>query len=89
MNLTIEGQETRICLFHYPIGSWDKVHHGSWCLHGHCHGSYTHGRGKILDVGIDGPISNLTPLSLDEIAAYMKTREVFVTDHHSPETGRA
>lgn len=88
LNLTIEEKETRLCLFHYPIGAWDKMHHGAWCLHGHSHGSYKMGFGKILDVGVDGPISKLTPLSLDDITGYMKTRELHVVDHHSPETGR-
>lgn len=85
----IDGKRIRICMFHYPVGAWDKMHYDAWMLHGHCHGSYKNSLGKILDVGIDGPISNHAPLSLDEIAAYMKTRKLHVVDHHSPDTGRA
>lgn len=35
--VTVEHQ--RIFLCHYPMRSWDKSHHGVWCLYGHVHGS--------------------------------------------------
>jgi calcineurin-like phosphoesterase family protein len=88
LDLMIDGVDTRICMFHYPIAVWDKAHHNAWCLHGHSHGSYTSGVGKILDVGVDGPISNYTPLSLEQITEYMKTRNFVGKDHHLPETER-
>lgn len=88
-DVLVDEKETRICMFHYPIAAWDKMHHDSLMLHGHCHGSFTTGQGKILDVGVDGPISKLRPLSLDEISTYMRERKLHVVDHHSPETGRA
>lgn len=28
--------EQKICLFHFPMLSWHKMHYGSWDLHGHC-----------------------------------------------------
>lgn len=89
LDLDIEGKETRICLMHFPIACWDKMHWGAIHLHGHSHGSYFLEKGKILDVGIDGPISKLAPISFDEVVTYMKTREGLILDHHSPETGRA
>ncbi len=85
----IDGKDIRICLFHFPIACWDKSHHGAFCLHGHSHGSYFIPKGKILDVGIDGPISNLAPVSLTQVIEYMKTREHEVLDHHDPLTKRA
>lgn len=51
----IYKDNNKIVLFHYPIYQWNKGHKGSWCLHGHCHGTfnnYTAG-GKIIDVGLD------------------------------------
>jgi calcineurin-like phosphoesterase family protein len=29
--------ETLFCCMHYPIYSWNKAHHGSYTIHGHCH----------------------------------------------------
>jgi len=53
-----------IVLFHYPIESWNKRHHGSWHLHGHCHGSLTSPDYQArLDVSVDNhdysPIGNI------------------------------
>jgi calcineurin-like phosphoesterase family protein len=50
-----------IMMFHYPILSWDKRHHGAWHLHGHEHQAlatkpiydwfYAF---KVLDMGCNG-----------------------------------
>jgi len=34
---TLQKEETLFCCMHYPIFSWNKGHHGSWMIHGHCH----------------------------------------------------
>jgi calcineurin-like phosphoesterase family protein len=43
-----------ITLCHYPMGQWDRKHHGAWHMHGHSHDQYaldvTPG---IIDVGVD------------------------------------
>lgn len=75
-----------IMLFHYPIAIWNKRHHGSWQLHGHCHGTFPsddfHAR---LDVGIDKAVEILgepRPFSYEEVKEHM-TRKVFKPlDHH-------
>jgi calcineurin-like phosphoesterase family protein len=54
----------KIALFHYPMVSWDCSHHGSWHLHGHCHGTIPGVPGRI-DVGVDS--NNFQPLSYQEI----------------------
>jgi calcineurin-like phosphoesterase family protein len=82
------GKIQEIMLFHYPIGSWDKAHHGSWHLHGHSHNSYKT-KGKILDVGIDNPLCSHRPMSLEQVAIFMDAQELHVVDHHAPSTGRA
>ncbi len=64
INLSVKDLENPrkyqdIMMFHYPILSWDKVHHGSWHLHGHCHQNLiphqtVYYEGKVLDMGCNG-----------------------------------
>lgn len=77
--------EIPVCLFHFPIASWHKVGYGAWHLHGHSHSSYKTGKGKILDVGIDSAydiIGKHKFFSEEDIANYMRHREVQTVDHH-------
>jgi calcineurin-like phosphoesterase family protein len=34
--LELDHDGTKICMMHYPITCWNKQHHGSAMLHGHC-----------------------------------------------------
>lgn len=73
-----------LCLFHYPIASWDKQRYGSFHLHGHSHGNYT-AEGKILDVGLDSGFKIFGEHKLfefDEIVEIMKTKEIYCADSH-------
>jgi calcineurin-like phosphoesterase family protein len=66
----------KIHMSHYPILSWDAMHHGGIHLYGHAHGIYEDNLDKIhpgrrsMDVGIDN-IHRLTgkwrPISLGEV----------------------
>lgn len=84
--ITIDGQ---VCiLFHYPIGSWNKLYKGSCMLHGHCHDSY-YAKGKILDVGIDTAyrlLGEYKPFSFKEIAEIINKKEIHIVDHHDENT---
>lgn len=82
-DLIREWQE--IMIFHYPILSWNKEHHGAWHLHGHCHQSlcknYTdYYKRKVIDIGCNG--HNYTPLSYKEIKDIMKNKETSEIGHH-------
>jgi len=85
----IKINTTDVCLFHFPISSWNKQGYGSIHLHGHCHGSFTPEKGKILDVGIDSAynIFGVHRLFSElDIIEYMSKREVNVNDHHKDRT---
>ena len=71
-----------IVLCHFPILSWDGMAHGSWMLHGHCHGSLADSGALRLDVGVDA--HNMQPISLEEVQTYMALRTVVPVDHHKP-----
>lgn len=73
----------KVCMMHYPMTIWNRSHHGSWMLHGHCHGSFQ-GEGKILDCGIDNHPEHQV-YSWDEIREFMDKREISVIDHHDGE----
>jgi len=73
-----------IVLCHYPIASWNKMHRGSWHLHGHCHGTFkSHDWQARMDVGVD--VNNYKPISYEDVK-YIMTRKVFKpVDHHGSE----
>lgn len=75
-----------IVLCHYPIESWNKRHHSSWHLHGHCHGTIlSPDHQSRLDVGVD--CCNFRPISYNEVKIIM-TRKVFKSiDHHGTPLG--
>lgn len=72
-----------ICMSHYSMRVWNKMHHGSIMLYGHSHGSLP-GIGRSMDVGIDSSdlASNQRPFLLDDVIDYMNTKEVVTFDHH-------
>lgn len=79
--LSIGNQKIIMC--HYPFETWNLAHHGSWHLHGHCHGSLPP-RGKRLDVGLDNHPEHQV-FSLAEIKIHMAKQDFIVNDHHTGE----
>lgn len=75
--------KTKICLFHYPIFSWDQMSLGSIHLFGHTHSmpkdKFFNG-GKSMDVGLDG--NHYNPYSIDEIFELMQDLPVKREGHH-------
>lgn len=74
-----------VVLFHFPIASWHKQSHGSWHLHGHCHGNFKESKGKMLDVGIDS-VYNMHGkhkfLDEHEISTYLEKVPIYLADQH-------
>jgi calcineurin-like phosphoesterase family protein len=82
---TNEANNTLI-LCHYPIISWNQMHHGSFMLHGHQHlkGEKKFGQGKRLDIGLCGS-EEFRPYHMEEIVDLLKNRqfEPYIEhDHH-------
>ena len=79
--------DTSVVLFHFPITSWHKQGHGSWHLHGHCHGNLKdeHKIGLSLDVGIDNSIQEDNCAGFyteNEISRIMKDKQLQIADNH-------
>jgi calcineurin-like phosphoesterase family protein len=67
--LELNYQGTNLCLMHYPIAEWNRMHQGSIMIHGHVHGGPTV-PGRIFDCYIGG--NNLAPYKLDDVIEKMK-----------------
>jgi calcineurin-like phosphoesterase family protein len=73
--------ETLFCCMHYPIYSWNKASHGSYHVHGHCHGNLHHGEGanfynnrRVIDVGC--MLTDYEPISYLEVIENLKHVEI-------------
>ena len=86
-SLDLDGNKFR--LMHYPIDSWDGLNKGHIHLHGHCHLPQTKvfGKGRRMDVGMDGSLFFM-PYSLDNVIKIVKERDIrsnMDDDHHTDE----
>ena len=76
-------------LFHYPVTSWDGLNKGHIQLHGHVHlpTNLRFGKGKKMDVGMDGH-PTFGVYDIDDIIRIMDKREIasdMLFDHHTDE----
>jgi calcineurin-like phosphoesterase family protein len=76
-------------LFHYPIASYDGLNKGHIHLHGHVHlpTNLRFGKGKKMDVGMDGH-PKFGVYDMDDIIRMMDKREIMsdmLFDHHTDE----
>lgn len=85
---TLEVENYKFKLMHYPISSWDGLNKGVFHLHGHCH-LPTHmrfGKGRRMDVGMDGH-PEFRPYNLiREVVPLLKNRPILSEmpeDHHT------
>jgi calcineurin-like phosphoesterase family protein len=75
------GVKHKIVLCHYAFEVWNKRHFGSWCLHGHSHGTLpSPDHMARYDVGVDN--NDYFPVSYEQVK-FIMTRKVFKPiDHH-------
>ena len=88
VELTVGGN--KFVLMHYPLSSWNGLNKGVIQLHGHVHlpKEKKFGKGRKMDVGMDGS-EEFRPYNLiREIVPIMRKREVVSDmefDHHTDE----
>lgn len=76
--LTVRENGIEAICCHYPIDSWNKMHHGSLHFHGHQHGTGTF-RPHRFDVGFD--VWSM-PVSFATLAAIAASQTFEPVDHH-------
>ena len=63
LEIKIDGK--KVVLFHYPMLEWNGMHHGSYALFGHVHGSMDRHpeilSARIMDVGVDSRPNGIAP----------------------------
>lgn len=75
------NEKQKIVLCHFPMLTWNKVHYGSWNLHGHCHGNLPDDPCAYrLDVGVD--CHGYHPISYEEVKGLMSKKTFKPVDHH-------
>lgn len=66
------GKNITAMLCHYPMLSWEKAFHGSYCFHGHTHNNETLDVPRLVNVCVD--VTNFAPVNLHE---FLKSEGVF------------
>lgn len=67
-------KKQKLILSHYAQRIWLDSHKGSWHLYGHSHAEAAE-HGLSFDVGVDNPVCNFAPLSMDEVIVEMSKRK--------------
>ncbi len=68
-NDVLEYAGYKIIMQHYPPTDWIKKDN-EFFLHGHCHNNL-YLPGWIMDVGVDNPVCNFSPISIDRVVEYL------------------
>lgn len=87
---TLVLDKRNIRLFHYPIDSWNGLNKGEIHLHGHCHlpNDIKLGKGKRMDVGMDGHPEFRPYHIVNDILPIMSKQPIhshLEHDHHTEE----
>jgi len=71
----VNKMSRKLCVFHYPMYSWNKQRRGAWQAYGHCHGSVVPIMDAMFpgtwDIGVDN--NDFKPLSYEDLAIKIRT----------------
>jgi len=77
----IKVDDQKIVMMHYALLTWNKMHRGSWMLHGHSHGSLPRDpHMRRIDVGVD--CWGYKPVAYEELVMEMNKVDFKPVDHH-------
>lgn len=79
----LKVEDQYICLFHYAMRTWNRMHHNSYHLHGHSHGTLEEPSNRSFDIGVD--CWNFKPVSYEQVCEKMATKTFEPVDHHGRE----
>jgi len=78
--------DRHIVLCHYPLLVWNRSHHGSWHLFGHCHQSLPDNPHSLsFDAGCNG--WGYGPVIMPQVEKKMATKIYKPIDHHGTREG--
>lgn len=80
LEITVNKQHIVLC--HYPMKTWNRSHHGSWQLYGHCHSDLPDDEETwSTDVGMDR--WNCKPVSFEQLQElFSKRHNKLLKNHH-------
>ncbi len=80
----VDGVRHKAAIMHFPLLSWDRMHHGSFMFHGHGHAPKskrdTMPGKRIRDIGLDG--NDMMPYRMDELIRELSSRPSNFYGHH-------
>lgn len=71
----INYNKHHVVLFHFPMRSWHRSHHGSIHCFAHCHNTMPP-LGKSLDIGVDSTVitTEYRPVSIEEVIKWSEDK---------------
>lgn len=78
----VGDKKMNVVMYHFPIESWDRMHHGSIHLFGHRHTDKADHKNinRSRDVGMDG--NDMMPYNMDDLLIELEKNPIKFEGHH-------
>lgn len=80
----LKYKQKLICMFHYPISSWNGMANGSLHTFAHLHSNLV--RGRSMDIGLES--NNFKPHKLDDVINFLSSQPILSEGHHNENSNR-